>query len=335
MQGATRAARIRVLSVIATGKFRQLRHTVDLSLAALALLRAAAVSLIRQRTAMTIPTRVDRTCASARIAMLALQQIEDDLAADDIGTVELAEILRDFHRELDPQSGVLGKLAQLLTRTAQTADRLNEDGDGELHDEAELLTDSVPLPSRGGSLTPKPREMSLCRPGPGRSQWPLDHEQREELDVMALPYYELAVPSSARSSPAQSRWSPRAFRRPLAGGRRMAIPQCCPSPPYRRLPARAWRGAPDALAIECSTGQMEHHTERHKAGVVGNPETAGDLRLPDHNSGTSTGSWPNPPAALRPLTPPPRQAQALLPARAGRRDFRTSQDLQLKSSSIR
>jgi hypothetical protein len=46
MQGDSRAARIRVLSQIAVGKFRQLRRAVDLSLAALALLLTAAGSLI-------------------------------------------------------------------------------------------------------------------------------------------------------------------------------------------------------------------------------------------------------------------------------------------------
>ncbi|MEU5269714.1 Pycsar system effector family protein [Streptomyces hygroscopicus] len=46
MQGGTRAARIRAMSGIAGGKFRQLRYAVDLSLAALALLLAAACGLI-------------------------------------------------------------------------------------------------------------------------------------------------------------------------------------------------------------------------------------------------------------------------------------------------
>ncbi|MDQ1013381.1 hypothetical protein QFZ82_007949 [Streptomyces sp. V4I23] len=42
MQGDTRAARIRVLSVLAVRKYRYLRRAVDLSLAALALLALAA-----------------------------------------------------------------------------------------------------------------------------------------------------------------------------------------------------------------------------------------------------------------------------------------------------
>ncbi|WP_331718612.1 hypothetical protein [Streptomyces sp. NBC_00289] len=45
MQGDTRAARIRVLSRIAVGKYRQLR-AVDLSLAALALLLLAGASAL-------------------------------------------------------------------------------------------------------------------------------------------------------------------------------------------------------------------------------------------------------------------------------------------------
>jgi hypothetical protein len=45
MDGDTRAARIRVLSVLAVAKFTQLRRAVDLSLAALALLALAAAGL--------------------------------------------------------------------------------------------------------------------------------------------------------------------------------------------------------------------------------------------------------------------------------------------------
>ncbi|WP_331719064.1 DUF5706 domain-containing protein (plasmid) [Streptomyces sp. NBC_00289] len=46
MQGDSRAARIRVLSRIAVGKYRQLRRAVDLSLAALALLLLAGASAL-------------------------------------------------------------------------------------------------------------------------------------------------------------------------------------------------------------------------------------------------------------------------------------------------
>ena len=46
MDGDTRAARIRVLSQIAVGKYRQLRHAVHLSLLAIALLLVAACGVI-------------------------------------------------------------------------------------------------------------------------------------------------------------------------------------------------------------------------------------------------------------------------------------------------
>lgn len=46
MQGDTRAARIRVLSLITVSKYRQLRCAVDLSLAALALLLRAAIGAL-------------------------------------------------------------------------------------------------------------------------------------------------------------------------------------------------------------------------------------------------------------------------------------------------
>ncbi|WP_460074077.1 hypothetical protein [Streptomyces sp. YKOK-I1] len=94
-------------------------------------------------------TRLERVRASVGIAQLALQQIEDDLTAADVTAAELAESLREFHSETDPQDGVLGKLAQLFTRCAQTADRLNEDDDGDtsapLNDATELLTEGVAL----------------------------------------------------------------------------------------------------------------------------------------------------------------------------------------------
>ncbi|MFE9445662.1 hypothetical protein ACFYO2_43575 [Streptomyces sp. NPDC006602] len=64
---------------------------------------------------MTTPrTRVDRVRASAGIARLALQQIEDELA-DDVTDQELAQLLRELHREDAPQEGVLAGIAQLLT----------------------------------------------------------------------------------------------------------------------------------------------------------------------------------------------------------------------------
>lgn len=69
---------------------------------------------------MTASGRIGRVRAAAAIARLALQQIQDDLTGD-ISPQELAEIAREFHHEADPHDGVLGALAQLLTRAAQTA----------------------------------------------------------------------------------------------------------------------------------------------------------------------------------------------------------------------
>ncbi|MFE2963810.1 hypothetical protein ACFXKC_09010 [Streptomyces sp. NPDC059340] len=80
---------------------------------------------------MTIPTRVDRACASAGIAMPALQQIEDDLTGE-IGAQEIAEILRDLHHQDHRQDGVFGSLTQLLTVAAQAVVRIERDRDGEM-----------------------------------------------------------------------------------------------------------------------------------------------------------------------------------------------------------
>jgi hypothetical protein len=71
--------------------------------------------------------RIGRARASVGIALMALQQIEDDLADfADPGT--LAEILRELFREDDPQAGVFGSLAQLLDVAGSAADRIEDDG---------------------------------------------------------------------------------------------------------------------------------------------------------------------------------------------------------------
>ncbi|MFJ8855960.1 hypothetical protein [Streptomyces sp. NPDC102437] len=94
-------------------------------------------------------TRLDRVRASAGIAKLALQQIEDDLTTDDIGAQELAQILPELHHEDHRQDGVLGSLAQLLTAAAQAAGRIEPDHDGEmscpLHEAAALITENAGL----------------------------------------------------------------------------------------------------------------------------------------------------------------------------------------------
>jgi hypothetical protein len=93
-------------------------------------------------------TRLDRVRASAGIAKLALQQIEDELTSD-IGAQELAEIVRELHHEDHRQEGVFGSLAQLLTVAGQAAERIEPDRDGEmsgpLHEAAALITENAGL----------------------------------------------------------------------------------------------------------------------------------------------------------------------------------------------
>lgn len=72
--------------------------------------------------------RIGRARASVGIALMALQQIEDDLA-DLADPQTLAEILRELFREGDPQAGVFGSLAQLLAVAGRSADRLEDDQD--------------------------------------------------------------------------------------------------------------------------------------------------------------------------------------------------------------
>jgi hypothetical protein len=99
---------------------------------------------VRQGDAVTTPDRVHRVRAAAGITRLALQQIEDELAAD-VTPAELVGILREFHHEADPQDGVLGSLAQLLTVAAQRAEHLGGDGEAScpLHEAAAYVCDSV------------------------------------------------------------------------------------------------------------------------------------------------------------------------------------------------
>ncbi|WP_331726555.1 hypothetical protein [Streptomyces uncialis] len=92
--------------------------------------------------------RLERVRASAGIAKLALQQIEDDLTGD-VGAQELAQILRELHHEDHRQDGVFGSLAQLPTVAAQAAGRIEPDRDGEmscpLHEAAALITENAGL----------------------------------------------------------------------------------------------------------------------------------------------------------------------------------------------
>lgn len=92
-------------------------------------------------------TRLDRVRASLGIAQLALQQVQDDLTADDINGVELAAILRELHEDTDVPNGLLPALAQLVGSTARRTERIEPDRDGDascpLHEAAALLTDDA------------------------------------------------------------------------------------------------------------------------------------------------------------------------------------------------
>lgn len=92
-------------------------------------------------------TRIERVRAAVGIASLALQQIEDDLSADDIDQEQLAAILRELSEDTDPPGGFIAAVAQLLTTAAQRAERIEPDRDGDascpLHEAAALITDNA------------------------------------------------------------------------------------------------------------------------------------------------------------------------------------------------
>ncbi|NJP53537.1 hypothetical protein HCJ93_26600 [Streptomyces sp. SBST2-5] len=81
------------------------------------------------------------------MASLALQQIEDDLSADDVDQAELAAILRELIEDTDPPGGFIPALAQLVTTAAKRAEQIEPDRDGDascpLHEAADLITDNA------------------------------------------------------------------------------------------------------------------------------------------------------------------------------------------------
>ncbi|MCX4784475.1 hypothetical protein [Streptomyces sp. NBC_01264] len=92
-------------------------------------------------------TRLERVRASVGIACLALQQIQDDVAADGVDQEELAAILRELIEDTDPPGGLIPALAQLVTVAARRAEHVQPDRCGDashyLHDSAALLTDNA------------------------------------------------------------------------------------------------------------------------------------------------------------------------------------------------
>ncbi|MGW6866501.1 hypothetical protein [Streptomyces sp. NPDC054901] len=98
---------------------------------------------------MTAPsrTRLERVRASVGIACLALQQIQDDLTAEDVDQVELAATVRELIEDTDPPGGLIPALAQLVTVAARRAAQVQPDRCGDashyLHESAALLTDDA------------------------------------------------------------------------------------------------------------------------------------------------------------------------------------------------
>ncbi|MEU0119059.1 hypothetical protein ABZ137_36630 [Streptomyces bobili] len=92
-------------------------------------------------------TRLERIRASVGIVQLALQQIEDDLTADDVDQAELAAILRELIEDTDPPGGFIPAVAQLVTTAALRAEQIEPDRDGDascpLHEAAALITDNA------------------------------------------------------------------------------------------------------------------------------------------------------------------------------------------------
>ncbi|MFG2676896.1 hypothetical protein [Streptomyces sp. NPDC048445] len=91
-------------------------------------------------------TRIERVRAAVGIASLALQQIEDDLSADDVDQEELAAILSELIEDTDPRP-FIPALAQLLTVAARRAEQVEPDRDGDascpLHEAAALINDNA------------------------------------------------------------------------------------------------------------------------------------------------------------------------------------------------
>ncbi|MFI1838694.1 hypothetical protein [Streptomyces olivaceoviridis] len=69
--------------------------------------------------------------ASLGIAQPTLQQVQDDLSADDVDARELAAILRELQEGIDVPSGLFLMLAQVISTAARRAERIEPDRDGE------------------------------------------------------------------------------------------------------------------------------------------------------------------------------------------------------------
>ncbi|MGJ5899346.1 hypothetical protein ACSCBZ_46520 [Streptomyces niveiscabiei] len=95
-------------------------------------------------------TRLERIRASVGIAQLALQQIEDELNADDADDIDqedLAAVLDELVSDTDLRGGLIPALAQVVDAAQRRAVQIEPDQDGEascpLSEASELLTDNV------------------------------------------------------------------------------------------------------------------------------------------------------------------------------------------------
>ncbi|MFD5338034.1 hypothetical protein [Streptomyces hawaiiensis] len=92
--------------------------------------------------AATTRTRLQRVRASLGIAQLALQQVQNDLSADDVDARELAAILRELQEDIDVPGVLFPMLAQVISTTARRAEQIEPDRDAScpLHEVAALIT---------------------------------------------------------------------------------------------------------------------------------------------------------------------------------------------------
>ena len=89
-------------------------------------------------------TRLERVRASVGIASLALQQIEDDLSADDVDQ-GLAAILRELIEDTNPPGGFISRWWRSCSPPPRAVPWSDRDGDAScpLHEAAALITDNA------------------------------------------------------------------------------------------------------------------------------------------------------------------------------------------------
>jgi hypothetical protein len=107
------------------------------------------IRAIRFEASAVTRTRPERVGALVGVAPLAVQQIRDDLTADDIGTAELATTLRELSEDTDPPGGLMASGTQLLTVAAHRVEQIGPDRDGLAGGSGTtLLLECVPYPGK-------------------------------------------------------------------------------------------------------------------------------------------------------------------------------------------